>query len=104
MVFPGVTKMQIDKLLLEKSAEALVERADDCFDLATTHHAMAEHQHEVAKRQQENADMQRGIAVRQHVDADKLEAKADKLDALGNELLEDAAEIKGETLLVQRGR
>jgi hypothetical protein len=89
--------MTIQNLLLGKSAEALLERADDCFDLAQTQRDMADHQHEMAKRQQDNADMQQGIAVRQHVDAGKLSAKADMLDALGNELVADAAEIKGET-------
>jgi hypothetical protein len=46
--------MKIDKIVLEKSAEALLERAGDCFDLAASQHKMAERQHEDASRQIEN--------------------------------------------------
>jgi predicted ATP-dependent serine protease len=88
--------MPIDKLLLEKAAEAPLERADDCFDLASTQHDMPEQQ-QIATRQQQNAKLQQDIATRQHIEADKLSTKADKLDALGNGLVADAAEIKGET-------
>ncbi len=95
--------MKIRKLLLEKSAEALLERAHDCFDLGNAQHAMAEKQHEDATRQQDNAKVQQEIAARQHSDADKLSAKADKLDALGKDLVADAVEFKGDTQVEQRG-
>ena len=96
--------MQIEKIVLEKSAEALLEQAEDCFDLAKTQHKLAEHQHDIAMLQQQNADKQQGIAARQHCDADQLATKADKLVALGHALEANAVEIKGDTMLVQRDR
>jgi hypothetical protein len=98
------TAMKIEKIVFEKSAEALLKRADDCFDLAATHHKMAEKQHEDAAGQFENANRQQAIAADQHVEADKLSAKADKLDALGHALEADAVEIMGEMQMVQRGQ
>lgn len=95
--------MRIDKVVLEKSADALLEQAEDCFDLAKTQHKLAEHQHEIATLQQQNADKQQGIAARQHCDADQLTDKANKLDALGHALIDNALEIKGDTMVVQRG-
>jgi hypothetical protein len=98
----SVPRMRIEKIVLEKSVKALLDKADDCFDLAKTQHNLAEKQHESAALQQENADKQQAIAAQQHSDADKLDTKADKLDALGHELEANAVEIKGETQLVQR--
>jgi predicted phage gp36 major capsid-like protein len=95
--------MRIEKIVLEKSAEALLDRAADCFDLAKIQHTQAEHQHEIALLQQQNADKQHAIAARQHCDADQLDTKADKLDALACALEANAVEIMGDTAIVQRG-
>jgi len=97
------TEMKIEQVVLEKSAETLLERAGDCFDIADTQHKMAEQQHQVAARQSENADRQQAIAAGQHMDADKLSAKADKLDALGRALEAEAIKIAGEMQVVQCG-
>jgi len=74
--------MRIDKIVLEKSASALM----------------------IATLQQQNADKQQVISTQQHRDADQLEGKADKLDALGDSLIANAVEIKGDTIVVQRGQ
>jgi hypothetical protein len=74
--------MRIEKIVLEKSAERLLDKAEDCFDLAK---------------------IQKDEAGEQHKDADVLDASATKLIALGNSLEADAVEIKGDTLVVQRG-
>ena len=84
--------MKTEKIVLEKSAEALLQRADDCFDLAATQHEMADRQHEDASRQFENATRQQAIAAGQHVEADKLAAKADELEAVGRALKAGAVE------------
>jgi hypothetical protein len=96
--------MKIEKIVLEKSAEALLERAEDCFDLATAQHKMADEQHEVAARQSENANTQQEIAAEQHAGAIKLAAKADELETLGSALVAEAVEIKGDTQVAQRGQ
>jgi diguanylate cyclase (GGDEF)-like protein len=106
-----VAKMQIEKIVLEKSAEALLEKAEDCFDLAKSEQTLADKHHEVAATQHENADQQHELAAEQNSNADnleavavKLEAHADKLDTMGHALEAKAVEIKGDTLVVQRGR
>jgi formylmethanofuran dehydrogenase subunit C len=110
--------MRIEKIVLEKSANTLLERAEDCFSLAASQQGLADKQHEIAAAQHENADQQHENAVRQHSDADKLDDNADKLDTnaiklgaivdrlntMGRALMAGAVEIKGDTLIVQRGR
>jgi hypothetical protein len=71
--------MRFAKTLLEKSAEKLVEKAADCFDLAKTQH---------------------DIADEQHTSADNLDTSADHLDKLGHALEADAAQLRGETKMV----
>ena len=116
--------MRNEKLLRDKSAEAVVKRAEDCFDLAKTQHDAADLQHSIASRQlnnadkqhdiasqqldkadkqHANADTQQEIAATQHESADGLEASAGKLKALGNALIDEAVAIKAETQLVERG-
>jgi hypothetical protein len=75
--------MRFEKALLEKSANRLLKKADDCFGLAKTQHDIADKQHE--------------IAARQHSNADQLDTSADKLDELGRSLEAEAVEIKGVT-------
>jgi hypothetical protein len=72
---------QMQKTLMNRSADKLIRKAADCFDLAETQHHVAEAQHEGAGRQ--------------HCSADELEASARKLEVLGRALEADAAEIKG---------
>jgi hypothetical protein len=63
------------KKLLEKSVDALIEKAGDGFDLARA---------------------QRASADRQQVSADQQHVSAAKLEKLSDSLLSDAIEIKGE--------
>jgi hypothetical protein len=77
--------MKIEKAVRDKEANALLEKAADCFDLAKTQQAAADAQHD--------------IAARQHKGADGLVVSAKKLDALGHALTDDAVEIKGVTEL-----
>lgn len=81
--------MHSEKALMEKSANKLIQKAADCFDLAETQQHVADKQHE--------------IAGRQHCSADELEKSAQKLEALGHALEADAAEIQGNTEVVARG-
>jgi hypothetical protein len=78
--------MRYGKNLNEKTAKMLMEKAEDCFDLAKTQHGIADQQHE--------------IAARQHKNADKLDASARKLDAVGHALEVDAVEITGKDEMV----
>jgi hypothetical protein len=96
--------MRIEKIVLDKAAEALLEKAADCFDLAKTQQNLADEQHEVAAIQHENADEQHEIAAKNDRNADQLDASADKLDTLGRSLEADAVEIIGNTEVVQRGQ
>jgi hypothetical protein len=64
------------------TAEHLMAKAADCFDLATAQHDIADTQHEVASRQ--------------HHSADKVDANADKLDALAQAFEAEAIAIKGQ--------
>ena len=79
------------------ATKVLKDRADDCFELAESHHAQAESEHEGASRQLANAAVQEVIATNQHRNADQLEAKAKTLEGLGRALLADAAEIDGKS-------
>jgi len=69
------------KAQMDKSADKLIKKAADCFDVAETQLHVARQQHE--------------IAGKQHCSADELEASAHKLEALGHALEADAVEIKG---------
>ncbi len=80
---PASTKMDPLKALMQKSAEKLLEKAADCFDLAEAQHKIAEKHHETASRQ--------------HCAAHQLDVDADKLEALGRELTTEAVELKGNT-------
>jgi hypothetical protein len=81
--------MHSAKDLMDKSANKLLKKAADCFDLAETQHHVADKQHKVASAQ--------------HCGADELETSANKLEALGHALEADAAEIKGNGEVVARG-
>jgi hypothetical protein len=89
--------MQVEKLVLEKSAETLLEKAEECFDVAKSQQILADKQHQIAKTQRENADQQHALAVKQ-------DSNADKLATVGYALEASAVEIKGDTLVVQRGQ
>jgi hypothetical protein len=115
--FIQVTKMDIGKVILEKSVDTQMEKAADCFDLAKTQQNMADKQHEIAAAQRENAeqqhdnaDLQHEIAAKQSIGADKidangnkLEADANKLNTIAQALQTSAVETLGDTMLVQRG-
>jgi hypothetical protein len=73
--------MDFKKALLEKSANQLMKKAEDCFGLAKAQHAIADKQHEIAARQHSNADQQDAIA--------------DRLDAIAQALEAEAVDIKG---------
>jgi hypothetical protein len=81
--------MHSKRALLEQSADKLIKKAAECFDVAETQHHVADKQHEIASRQ--------------HCSADELETSAHKLEALGHALEADAAEIKGNAEIVARG-
>ena len=70
------------QVAIEKSVGKLLDKADDCFERAKADHALAENQHQAAETQ--------------HDVADKVDASADSLEALGQALVDDAVELKGE--------
>jgi hypothetical protein len=96
LVPSGPTNMPYEQSLIN-AAKALLERAKDCFDLASKQHLQAESQHEIASRQSQNADLQQEIAEKQHANADRIEAKAKKLEA-------NATEIRKNTTAILRSR
>ena len=87
--------MQNEKEPTSLATKALLDRAEDCFALAKSHHVQAEKQHEGASRQLANAAAQEGIAANQHQNADKLESKAKALERLWHSLEADAVKIAG---------
>jgi hypothetical protein len=82
-------QMNFEKRLLQKSAGALMDKAEDCLDLAKTQHKAADQQHEIADKQHE-------ISHELHDNAAKLDTSADKLDTVGGALITEALELKGE--------
>lgn len=88
--------MHFQKKLLEDSADKLLRKAENCFDLAKTQHQAAEVGHDIAARQLDTAARQKQVGLRQHENADKLDTNADKLVALGHALETDAVDLKGE--------
>lgn len=83
--------MRIEKVVLEKSAEGLLEKSENCFSLAKTQQDLAEQLH-AASMQEVNAGEQQKIAAAQHDNANKLNAKADTLITLAHALETDAVE------------
>jgi hypothetical protein len=73
--------MRLAKERLERTVNALIKKAEDCFDLAQTQHRAAGIQHVLADKQHENAG--------------KLDMSADRLDIMGDALRADAVELKG---------
>jgi hypothetical protein len=98
-----VSKMHIEKIVLEKLAVTLLEKAEDCFDLAARQKDLAVKHHEIASIERKNAERQHALAVEQDSNADKLDASAAKLATMGHELAARAVAIKGDTFVVQRG-
>jgi hypothetical protein len=81
--------MRFEKRLVQKSVQALMNKAEDCLDLAKTQHKAADQQHEIADKQHE-------ISHEQHDSAAKLDTSADKLDIVSDALIAEAIELKGE--------
>ena len=75
----GGPMRRTEKALLEKSVEVIMEKAEDCLDLAKTQHEIADQQHAIADQQQDSAD---------------------KLDTLGHALIAEAIDLKGEMEIV----
>jgi hypothetical protein len=65
--------MTIKKTVVEKSADALLKKAEECLDLAQAQHEMAD---------------------KQHTSADKQYGSADILETLGHALQDDAVKLK----------
>src|ERR1700726_1011234 len=82
-------QMRFEKERLEKSVNALMDKAEDCFDLAKTQHKSADQQHDIA-------DKQNKLAQEQHENANRLGTSADKLDTVGQALEDEAISLKGE--------
>jgi hypothetical protein len=81
--------MRFEKALVEKWVEALVEKAEDCFDLAEIQHKTADKQHEIAEKQRQLADKQQDAA--------------NKIDKVGRTLITSAVALKDE-LEIDAGR
>ena len=69
--------------VIEKAAQPLLEKAQECFDLAKT--------------QQDNADKQHEKPERQHASANSQSDNAAKLVTLASALETDAVNLQGET-------
>lgn len=96
--------MHIDKKVVEKAAQTLLAKAEQCFELAKSEHELETNLHEVAARQIDNADKQKEIAAKQHRSADRLAATANNLENLGQALEASAVEVIGDTAVVPKGR
>jgi hypothetical protein len=48
--------MHIEKIVLEKLAATLLEKAEDCFDLAARQKDLADKHHEIASIERKNAE------------------------------------------------
>jgi formylmethanofuran dehydrogenase subunit C len=96
--------MRIQKIVLEKPANTLLEKAEDCFSLAASQQGLADKQHDNAVQQHSDADKLDVNADKLDTNAIKLDANVDRLNTMGRALLAGAVEIKGDTLVVQRGR
>jgi hypothetical protein len=94
--------MRIKKIVFEKSANSLLAKAEDCFDLAKTQHVETDAEHNIADTQLDSAARQKRIGMQQHEGADKPDASANKLDSVGNALVDNAVEIMGEIIIPQR--
>jgi hypothetical protein len=65
-------KMNFEKEVLQKSVDVLMDKAENCLDLAKAQHKIADKQHD----------------------------SADKLETIGHALEDDAVELKGELEMV----
>lgn len=66
--------MSIEETVRKKSIEALIDKGEECKDLAETQHLVADKQYDIADKQHETAA---------------------KLHALGTKLISDAVELEG---------
>lgn len=71
-------QMHFEKKLAEKSVAVLMDKAQDCFDVAKTQHEIADKQHEIADKQSDNAD---------------------KLDTIANALVDKAVDLNSELVM-----
>jgi hypothetical protein len=78
-----------------KTAQAQLEKAEQCFDFGDEGHDLAEKLHESAAKQLDMAAKQKIMGAEQHVQADKLDAQAAKSKDLGRRLQANAVEIEG---------
>ena len=56
-------QLNIAKVVLEKSVDTLIDKAEDCFDRAKAGHEQADKQNEIAEVQHQNADKVEASAV-----------------------------------------
>ena len=95
--------MQIEKKIIQESAHTLLNKSEDCLDLAKSQHELAATMHDGAAKQIANAKTQIAIAEQQHINADKVAAKGGQLDTFSQELQADALKVMGDTIVAQRG-
>ena len=55
--------MQIEKIVLEKSADTLLKKAEVCFDLAKSEQSLADKDHEIAALEHDNAERHHELAA-----------------------------------------
>ena len=96
--------MQVEKIVLEKSAKSLLKKSADCLDLAQGQQKLADKTHELSAEQRKNADQQHELAAKQDSNANKLDENAKKLESMGRALEANAIETMGDTMVVRRGR
>jgi hypothetical protein len=101
---PGNLKQCVTKMQDHKSAQEQLEKAEQCFDLGTEGHDLAEKLHESAAKQLDMAAKQKSIGAEHHIQADKLDAQATKSNDLGRRLQANAVEIEGNTQIAPRAR
>ena len=74
-------------------ANALLKKADECFDLAKVQHSAADKQHDNAARQLDLAEKQQLMGQSQHQLADEIEINSQTLKDMGD-MLKAQAESK----------
>ena len=94
--------MSIEKTLLEKVTAALLDGANETFDVDESEYDAGDQEHDIdfrlligADRNNAVADNNRAIASSQNESAVKLEDSADIMRAIGHPLSADTLEIKG---------
>ena len=75
--------MPIEKSILQKTAQTLLQDSADCLDLAKSQQNLADKTRALSSEQPKNVEIQHELAAKPDSNANKLDVNAEKLGTVG---------------------